>query len=147
MSFSRHFTKCEHDKLHYSFGIIVVFYNVLCHHFYLPQVIRPIRQVQNTNGVFNKLVPCLKCKELARSTGQASSMYLRHGTSLLSSPLPFWTQVLLSQVSKMISKNFASCNNLALVFVMKFSIFFSWKQRFACQEAIILFSITTYIVF
>ena len=27
MSFSRHFTKCEHDKLLYSFGIIVVFYN------------------------------------------------------------------------------------------------------------------------
>ena len=36
--------------------------NVLCHHFYLPKV---ILQVQNGNGVLNRLVSCFKCMELA----------------------------------------------------------------------------------
>ena len=35
---------------------------VLRHHFHLPKV---IVQVQNGNGVLNRLVPCLKCMELA----------------------------------------------------------------------------------
>ena len=36
--------------------------NVLRHHFYLPKV---IIQVQNGNGVLNRLARCLKCMELA----------------------------------------------------------------------------------
>ena len=47
----------------------------LRHHFYLPKV---IIQVQNGNGVLL----------------QASSMHLRNGTSLLSTPLPFWVCII-----------------------------------------------------
>ena len=32
--------------------------------------------------------------KLAWSTQQVSSMHLRHGTSLLSTPLPFWTNII-----------------------------------------------------
>ena len=41
-------------------------------------------------------------------------MHLRHGTSLLNNPLPFWTCVNTFTQEKMMMKNVASLNNLAL---------------------------------
>ena len=42
---------------------------------------------------------------IAWSTQQASSMHLKHETTLLSTPLPFWT--LIITVSKMMMINFS----------------------------------------
>ena len=45
-----------------SLSQIILRSNILRHHFYLPKV---TIQVQNGNGVLKRLVPCLKCMELA----------------------------------------------------------------------------------
>ena len=43
-----------------SYSQIILRSNILRHHFYLPKV-----QVQNGNGVLNRLVPCLRCMKIA----------------------------------------------------------------------------------
>ena len=55
---------------------IILRSKVLCHHFYLSKV---NNTCPNWPGVLSRL---------------HSSMHLRHGTSLLSTPLPFWTCII-----------------------------------------------------
>ena len=62
--------------------------NILAHPFYLPKV---IIQVQTD-----------------WSTQQASSLHLRHETTLLSTPLPFGACIITLGKVKMMTKNFAS---------------------------------------